>query len=42
MLTSGSNAAMPHEGQCEFEMVLKPYTSDTLMRAFHKAIAERA
>ena len=41
VLTSGSNALKAHEGQCGFEMVLKPYTSDTLMRAFHKAIAAR-
>ena len=41
VVTSGSNALKAYEGQCGFEMVLKPYTSDTLMRAFHKAIAAR-
>ena len=42
MLTSGYNTVMPPEGQREFEMVLKPYTSETLVRAFDKAIAAQA
>ena len=42
VLTSGSNAVTAHEGQCGFEMVLKPYTSETLVHAFHKAIAAQA
>ena len=42
VLTSGYNAVMPREGQCEFEMVLKPYTSEILVRAFVKAIAAQA
>ena len=42
VLTSGSNAVTAHEGQCGFEMVLKPYTSDALVHAFHKAIAAQA
>ncbi|MDB5884914.1 MAG: sensor hybrid histidine kinase, partial [Polaromonas sp.] len=40
VLTSGSSALKAHEGQCGFEMVLKPYTSETLVRAFRKAMAE--
>lgn len=42
VLTSGSNAVTAHERQCEFEMVLKPYTSEILVRAFDKAIAAQA
>ena len=42
VLTSGYNAVMPREGQCEFEMVLKPYTSGILVRAFDKALAAQS
>ena len=42
VLTSGSNAAIDDEGPGEFEMILKPYTSETLVRTFHKAIAQQA
>jgi signal transduction histidine kinase/CheY-like chemotaxis protein len=42
VLTSGSNAAMDDKGPGEFEMIMKPYTSETLVRAFHKAIARQA
>ena len=42
VLTSGYNAVMPREGQREFEMVLKPYTSEILVRAFDKAIAAQS
>ena len=37
VLTSGYNAVMANEGQYGFELVLKPYTRDTLTRAFGKA-----
>ena len=42
VLTSGYNAVMAEQGRHGFELVLKPYTSDTLVRVFRKAIAEQA
>lgn len=42
VLTSGYNAVMANEGQYGFELVLKPYTLDTLTRAFDKALAGKA
>jgi len=42
VLTSGSNAILANEGPYGFEMVLKPYTSATLVRVFRKAIAQQA
>ena len=41
VLTSGYSAVMAEQGRHGFELVLKPYTSDALMRVFHKAIAEQ-
>ena len=42
VLTSGYNAVMVQEGQHGFELVLKPYTLDTLARAFGQALAGKA
>ncbi|WP_051676231.1 GAF domain-containing hybrid sensor histidine kinase/response regulator [Polaromonas glacialis] len=42
VLTSGYNAVTANEGQYGFELVLKPYTLDTLARVFGKALAGRA
>jgi CheY-like chemotaxis protein len=42
VLTSGYNAVMAQEGQHGFELIVKPYTADTLVRVFRKAIAEQA
>jgi len=42
VLTSGYNAVMANEGQYGFELVLKPYTLDTLARAFGTALAGKA
>ncbi|MEO8012689.1 MAG: ATP-binding protein [Polaromonas sp.] len=40
VLTSGYNAAMAEQGHHHaFELVLKPYTSDTLARVFRQALA---
>jgi signal transduction histidine kinase len=39
VLTSGYNAVMAKEGQHGFELVLKPYTLDTLARVFGQALA---
>ena len=39
VLTSGYNAVMASDGKYDFEMVLKPYTLDTLARAFGIALA---
>lgn len=40
VLTSGYNSAMAGQGDYGFELVLKPYTSDTLARVFRQAIAQ--
>ena len=42
VLTSGSSAVTHHKEQCSFEMILKPYTSEALVRAFRKAIAQQS
>jgi signal transduction histidine kinase/CheY-like chemotaxis protein len=42
VLTSGYNAVMAQEGKYGFDLVLKPYTLDTLERAFGQALAGRA
>ena len=42
VLTSGYNAVMASDGKYGFEMVLKPYTLDTLARAFGAALATAA
>ena len=42
VLTSGYNAVMASDGKYGFEMVLKPYTLDTLARAFDTALATAA
>ncbi len=42
VLTSGYNAVMAREGPYGFELVLKPYTRDTLARAVGKALAGQA
>jgi DNA-binding NtrC family response regulator len=42
VLTSGYNPFMAQEGQYGFELVLKPYTFDTLARAFGQALARQA
>ena len=39
VLTSGYNSVMAEQGQHAFELVLKPYTSDMLAKAFRHAIA---
>jgi signal transduction histidine kinase len=39
LLTSGYNAVMADEGAHGFHLVLKPYTLDTLARAFGQALA---
>ena len=39
VLTSGYNAVMAEEGWHGFEVILKPYTAETLVRVFRKAIA---
>jgi signal transduction histidine kinase/CheY-like chemotaxis protein len=39
VLTSGYNSVMAASGHHAFELVLKPYTSDTLARVFRQAIA---
>ena len=41
VLTSGYSAVMAERGRHEFELILKPYTSDALVRVFRKAIAEK-
>ena len=41
VLTSGYNAVMASEGQYGFELVLKPYTRDTLVRAVGKALVDQ-
>ena len=38
VLTSGYNAVMARDGTYDFEMVLKPYTLDTLARVFGAAL----
>ena len=42
VLTSGYNAVMAKEGKHGFELVLKPYTLNTLARAFGQALAGKA
>jgi signal transduction histidine kinase/CheY-like chemotaxis protein len=42
VLTSGYNAVMAQEGKYGFDLVLKPYTLDTLERAFGQALADQA
>jgi hypothetical protein len=42
VLTSGYNAVMANEGPYGFELVLKPYTFDTLARAFGQALPSKA
>jgi len=39
VLTSGYNSVMAKDGNHAFELILKPYTSDTLARVFRQAIA---
>jgi len=39
VLTSGYSAVMAEHGRHGFELILKPYTSDALVRVFRKAIA---
>ncbi len=41
VLTSGYSAVMAEQGKHAFELISKPYTSDTLARVFRQAIAER-
>ncbi|ABM36172.1 GAF sensor hybrid histidine kinase [Polaromonas naphthalenivorans CJ2] len=41
VLASGYNAVMAEQGPHGFELILKPYTTDTLVRVFRKAIAEQ-
>jgi signal transduction histidine kinase/ActR/RegA family two-component response regulator len=41
VLTSGYSAVMAERGRHGFELILKPYTSDALVRVFRKAIAEQ-
>ena len=40
VLTSGYNSVMAEQGKHGFELILKPYTSDTLSRVFRLAIAD--
>ena len=42
VLASGYNEVMAERGRHGFELVQKPYVSDTLVRIFRKAIAEHA
>ena len=42
VLTSGYNAVMAERGRHGFELIHKPYASDTLVRVFGKVIAEQA
>jgi signal transduction histidine kinase/CheY-like chemotaxis protein len=42
VLTSGYNAVMAQEGQHGFELIVKPYTADTLVRVFHQVMAGQA
>jgi len=42
VLTSGYNEVMAQDGQHGFELIVKPYTGDTLARVFHTAIAGQA
>jgi signal transduction histidine kinase len=42
VLTSGYNAVMAHDGHHGFELIVKPYTADTLARVFRKATTEQA
>jgi len=42
VLTSGYSAVMAQDGQHGFELIIKPYTGDTLARVFRKAIAAQA
>ena len=42
VLTSGYNAVMPEQGRHGFELIPKPYTSEVLVRVFHKAVIEQA
>ena len=42
VLTSGYNAVMAQDGHHGFELIVKPYTSETLGRVFQKAIARQA
>ena len=42
VLTSGYNAVMPEQGRHGFELIQKPYTSEALVRVFHKAVIEQA
>ena len=42
VLASGYNAVMAKQGQCGFEMIVKPYTSETLVRVFQQAMAVQA
>ena len=41
VLTSGYNAVMAEQGRHGFELILKPYTTDTLVGVFRKVIAEQ-
>lgn len=41
VLSSGYSAVIAEQGRHGFELVLKPYTSDALVRVFDKAIAEQ-
>ena len=40
VLTSGYNTIMAEEGTHGFELISKPYTSDTLVRVFGKSVAK--
>jgi signal transduction histidine kinase len=42
VLTSGYNPVMAQEGKHGFELIVKPYTADTLVRVFHQAMAGQA
>jgi len=42
VLTSGYSAVIAEQGRHGFELVLKPYTSEALVRAFHKVLARQA
>jgi CheY-like chemotaxis protein len=41
VLTSGYNEVMAERGRHGFELIQKPYTSETLVGVFRKAIAEQ-
>jgi signal transduction histidine kinase/ActR/RegA family two-component response regulator len=42
VLTSGYNAVVAQEGEHRFDLLLKPYTLDTLVQVFRKALAGKS